>query len=115
MSPKRIVAGVLLGLTILAGAPAVASAQPQPACGYFTGYDDCGGGKSKPAIRFQPAPEEPWVYPTEPLPREWIWSPYTSRDKRKFATPPKRKEKDVPKIEGVSSGECNAATPLGCW
>ena len=107
---KRIIIGASVLALIGFTAPTTASA-----CGYFTGYDDCGsgGGHSEPVIRFQPAPEEPWVFPTEPLPREWIWNPYTSRDKRKFNTPPKRK--DTPKIEGVSRGQCNAKTPLGCW
>lgn len=62
-----------------------------------------GGGGGHSDIRLQPAPEEPWVWPTDPWP---IPDPARKRDQRKYNTPPQPKK--------PQSGECNADTPFGC-
>lgn len=52
---------------------------------------------------FQPAPDKPWKYPTDPPP---VVDPTRKKDKRRPKPHP------VPPQE---PGQCNADTPLGCW
>lgn len=107
---KIVVAGFGLSLFL---APA-ATATPMPACGYFTGYDDCGSNNNtEPIIRFQPAPEEPWVWPEEGALGPYIWNPYTKRDNRHSTTkPPIRTKK--PKAVSLSCPEKGSLNP-SCW
>lgn len=55
---------------------------------------------------FQPAPEKPWKWPTGPLPKADPENPTIPHLPPGHPGPP---------IKPKKSGECNAATPLGCW
>jgi hypothetical protein len=83
--------------------------------GGLSQYGGGGGSHSKPIIRLQPAPQKPWVREEDlkPFPDEWIWNPYTSRDRRPLQ--PHDQQGRFQKRTEQTSGQCNAATPLGCW
>lgn len=58
---------------------------------------------------FQPAPKEPWVWPLAPLPEPDKKNPTFPH------LPPGHPGPGHPDPQKKKSGECNAATPLGCW
>lgn len=86
------------------GASVPAQATPLPECGYFSGYSDCGGGGSSDMGPFQPAPEKPWKYPTEPppVPDTGPLFPWPER-----APKPDKPQKDPQPKQAFGGGGCS--------
>lgn len=96
----QVLAGAILSLVVLLSG----GANPAGFLDDVVAWSE-GGGGGHSDIRWQPAPEEPWVWPTErPL------QPIDPTRKRQAPVP---QPHPVPPRDG--GGQCNGDTPFGCW